>query len=486
MNLKLNYILIISTICCFCANGKLWSQNTNPTNINGIWQSEGYGRILTIDDQEVQVYDLCRISCTPHLKLPRTDFEHEFIVKSITESSLTLRESRSEYDFTRLEELPELCQNQVTIKKEDPLYNFETLCANFEEHYCYFDTRKIDWSALKAKYQAQITSKTKPFELFIIMDKLLESFNEGHVTMFVPDELQKGYAKYQKQEFKKKKRATKGKRVGINTEVVRHALVDKYVKEKQVYNYGSVIWGMINDDLVLVQINGMSDLANYNIPADYSEGKAMRAYEKQAEVSKNYTQDAIDGAGFIMDEILTKAANAKAIILDMRLNGGGYDGVGMEILRRFIDKETNVLTKKAKKGVDFTRTQTFTLTPSGKKFDGKVFILTSPYTASAAESFTLASIEAIPDAIRIGDNTNGIFSDMLEKKLPNGWTYSLSNEVYQSMDGISYEGVGIEPHHKIPFEKKGTYWVFRQLKDDLESGIGDKAVEMILKMDLEK
>jgi len=34
---------------------------------------------------------------------------------------------------------------------------------------------------------------------------------------------------------------------------------------------------------------------------------------------------------------------------------------------------------------------------------------------------------------------------VLERQLPNGWTFGLSNEVYRAADGTIYEGVGIPP-----------------------------------------
>ena len=43
----------------------------------------------------------------------------------------------------------------------------------------------------------------------------------------------------------------------------------------------------------------------------------------------------------------------------------------------------------------------------------------------------------------IGDHTNGIFSYELEKKLPNGWKYTLSYQKYFSADMICYEGKGV-------------------------------------------
>lgn len=52
---------------------------------------------------------------------------------------------------------------------------------------------------------------------------------------------------------------------------------------------------------------------------------------------------------------------------------------------------------------------------------------------------------ALPNVTRIGTPTYGVLSDMLEKHLPNGWSFSLSNEVYLAVDGKLYEGLGIPP-----------------------------------------
>ena len=49
----------------------------------------------------------------------------------------------------------------------------------------------------------------------------------------------------------------------------------------------------------------------------------------------------------------------------------------------------------------------------------------------------------LPYVTVVGDHTNGIFSYQLEKKLPNGWEYCLSYQVYLSADHVCYEGKGV-------------------------------------------
>jgi len=58
------------------------------------------------------------------------------------------------------------------------------------------------------------------------------------------------------------------------------------------------------------------------------------------------------------------------------------------------------------------------------------------------ELFALA-MKQLPHVTLIGDDTNGIFSYQLEKKLPNGWRYRLSYQIYFSADMVCYEGRGV-------------------------------------------
>ena len=55
---------------------------------------------------------------------------------------------------------------------------------------------------------------------------------------------------------------------------------------------------------------------------------------------------------------------------------------------------------------------------------------------------------------RIGSHTEGVFSDVLDKALPNGWEFGLSNEVYLDANGVNYESIGIPPNIKLDYVKK--------------------------------
>lgn len=76
-----------------------------------------------------------------------------------------------------------------------------------------------------------------------------------------------------------------------------------------------------------------------------------------------------------------------------------------------------------------------------------------------------------PHITRVGANTQGVFSDELNRILPNGWTFGLSNETYFTKDGRTFEGTGVPPDIEVP--------VFS--KDDLVNG-GDSALDKALEL----
>ena len=95
-----------------------------------------------------------------------------------------------------------------------------------------------------------------------------------------------------------------------------------------------------------------------------------------------------------------------------------------------------------------SRSRSTSSRPNRRAFLGPVYLLTSDVTLSAGEVFALY-MRALPNVIQVGGNTRGAFSDMIEKPLPNGWTLSLSAEVYRDPQGQSYEAQGLPPQRKF-------------------------------------
>ena len=115
--------------------------------------------------------------------------------------------------------------------------------------------------------------------------------------------------------------------------------------------------------------------------------------------------------------------------------------------------------------------KTWCLEPQGDvQFTGPIVLLTCDSVFSGGEAFALA-IRELPHVTIMGEHTNGIFSYTLDKRLPNGWEYCLSYQVYFSADMVCYEGKGIP----VDIELFNT-------KADIENGIDpliDRALEVL-------
>jgi len=115
--------------------------------------------------------------------------------------------------------------------------------------------------------------------------------------------------------------------------------------------------------------------------------------------------------------------------------------------------------------------------PQKNPYKNPVYLLIGPESASATEIMALSSL-SMPNITRIGSRTEGVFSDVLDKELPNGWEIDLSSEVYLDMNGINYESVGIPPDVAIEYEKD-TQKFLQKVVNYIENE-GDAAIEKAL------
>ncbi len=69
---------------------------------------------------------------------------------------------------------------------------------------------------------------------------------------------------------------------------------------------------------------------------------------------------------------------------------------------------------------------------------------------SAGEPFTQALMGRTPPITGVGENTQGAFSDVLSRRLPNGWRFGLPNEVFRTPQRTTFDGTGIPPDAVVP------------------------------------
>ena len=426
----------------------------------GNWKSIGYGQQLEIYKKHTTLWDTYESGCNLNTKLRTAALEEYYTITQLKKDSLQIKVGLTKYDFIRSNDSAPCTNNQ-----KDPLSNFDALWETFNENYAFFDVRKVNWNHLKDKYRKQITPKSTDLELYTILDAMISELNDGHSSIEVPDSLEdKTEENYNDTDALREK--------------VIYAINQKYIPNHKTYNKGLINWGYINDNISYIQFNDFEDLSNYNISNTLSIQEFTAQYWEKADESPNYTKDVLSSFQRQMQIIYDDIKNAPTCIIDVRFNGGGYDQIGLEILRYFIEDNKIAFRKKARHGDGFTDPQTIYIQPNGKNFKGNLYILTSPQTASASETFVLASLN-IENAKRIGSNTEGILSDILSKRLPNGWEYGLSNELYENSNGKNYEKNGIPVDYELNYPRNAQQFYSDLL---LELKTNDRAIEKVIQL----
>jgi hypothetical protein len=429
----------------------------------GIFKQEGYGFILEIKKKYVDIYEEAGAYCYPSKSISIEEFMQSSEVQSFDEGVLTIEKGITLYTYQELNALPDGC-NSYDTGKENQLYNFNVLVASLKDHYAFFDSLFPNFESEVEKVRPRLKDDMSEEDFFKVVYQLLKKFNDGHTEIEIPEKLSKKLPELDEDD-----------EMSALRKKVRKDFLEKYVDEINEYNKGVIRWGNINDNVLYVQINGMDLTADYGINQDLNRNKFFKKYLAQAERDYSYAESLTNGVATLFNSILENN-KAQSIILDIRINNGGYDGVGLEILRFFAKERTKVLSKKARIGNGFSAEQEIYIEPSNRTFDVKVYVLTSCQTVSAAEIMAMGA-KALPNAKLVGAKTQGTLSDALEKQLPNGWNYTLSNEVYLDSKSKSYEGIGIPPDHQINYPSEGKE-LLKHLLEDLKNG--DEAIDNIL------
>lgn len=420
-----------------------WPVNTPSVDqfrrLEGVWRSRGYGKILQITKDRYTLYEETTVSCLAVHAGPLSELtqHHEDLVVSPAGQAFSARRATgvSRVGYYRLKRLPPSLARTEAHDPEDPEYNFEVFWHTFAEQYALFTLKNVDWDKSYRRHRRQIHANSDPDDLFAALTAMLRPLRDGHVRLHSDwgSYSAAGQSQLYERLDQELEEADDPREVNSYLTELRewlHDVIHEDYLGNNVRHGGRrlVEWGQLNASTGYLNIRAMAGQSGHG----GHPGKDL----------------AITDA--LMQKALADIGHLPNLAVDVRGNGGGYDGVALRFAAYLLDRKSLAFTKAARKGEAFTGRQPVHVEPADGAYQGRLFVLTSELTASAAEIFVLSLLQR-PGLTLIGEPTQGILSDTLERHLPNGWHMTLSNEIYRAFDQRLYEDVGIPPHIHWPF-----------------------------------
>jgi hypothetical protein len=167
------------------------AQNASGFTIDGLWLTDGYGELIDIKRNSLQIYEVTGVSCIAAGTAKRRPGTRTGEIVFEGGSTGMLRLTPGEVGGTlsmhaggvsgvalrRTTALPETCSRKTP---DTPESNYEVFWQTFSEQYPFFALRKIDWTAVDKEFRPRVTGSTSPSELFQILRQMIEPFSDAH------------------------------------------------------------------------------------------------------------------------------------------------------------------------------------------------------------------------------------------------------------------------------------------------------------------
>lgn len=273
--------------------------------------------------------------------------------------------------------------------------NFEALWKIMDEHYCFFQEKGIDWDSVHTVYAKQVDGTMTDGQLLEVLGNMLAELRDGHVNLYTSFDMARYWGFHENYPSN-----------------YSDTLVNKYLGT----NYkiaGNMRYRILDDNIGYVRCASFATEA---------------------------------GSGNL-DNILLYLAPCRAIIIDLRDNGGGLLSAAEKLAARFTNEKRLVGYMRHKTGRgrnDFSSMEEQWLKPSnGVRWQKAVAVLTNRQVFSAANEF-VKYMKCCPNVVVVGDYTGGGAGLPFSSELPNGWSVRFSACPMYDRDKHSTEN-GIQP-----------------------------------------
>lgn len=297
-------------------------------------------------------------------------------------------------------------KNEVEVTW-DAQKNIDFLWQTIDTKYCFLTEKQVDWNQVHDEYMSKaslldVSQKNYDEQLFDLCARMLNLLQDGHVNLYSWFDVSSydGWYKNALQNF--------------NSSLV----FSKYVPSYRMA--GGLYYGYLSNEVT-------SDSIGYIYYSSFSK-----------------SCENIAG-------VLSKLSDCRAIIIDVRNNGGGDLSNAYTLAAPFFDYETVVGYWQHKNGPghdDFSRLEELKVTPNQHiKWLRPVYVLTNRRCYSATNMFVNCMTQAYNTTL-IGDTTGGGGGMPMSYEIPCGWTVRFSTVKMYDINKRSIEQ-GIAPQIRI-------------------------------------
>jgi C-terminal processing protease CtpA/Prc len=278
---------------------------------------------------------------------------------------------------------------------------FDRVWSTVDQQYSYFDAKGIDWPAARDQFRPRAVQAASEAEFRSVIGELLGVLRDAHVNLRGPTGTV--VATFNPGHF-----------VNWKSNVWSHALTRHGI----IPGLGAVVSGSVGT-------------VRYVAIRTWAQGLITIAE---------------------VDAALGSLAGATAVIIDVRMNGGGSDAIAYPVAGRFTPTPVTGAWYKYRSGPahgDFGPLTPHLLTPWGTTYQGPVLLLTGRACMSACEGF-VSALRALPTVTVMGDTTFGATGSPGTFPLRDGWSFTVSRWIQYTADMLMIEGSGIAPAVVVP------------------------------------
>jgi carboxyl-terminal processing protease len=405
----------------------------------GIWRTVGYGYVFNVAKDQIAEFDELGDQCLATGTRTPIQFSADFgDWEPISSRKIeTWRLKTSGMEVQRLDTLPKGCAAPLA-RDTRPIVNFDYFWNTFNTNYAFFPEHGVDWNAVRSELRPKAAALPENGDVFPILSQMVAMLRDSHT--YISDGQRSTHIR--KHPFQED--------IGPSGPIL---LDDHYMiagfraymagtnsplaAPAQTAGNGQVLFGRIK------AADSASNSAS-QAGIGYIAFFGMKQFGKD-EGGDTPVDDSVRSARQTMQQVVASLRGVKGLVIDLRYNGGGEDAVALAISGFFADHPVEAYTKRAFNAGKLTEPYKVTVVPEdGERLAVPMVVLTSDMTVSAAEVCVL-DLRVLPHSTQLGQPTRGSLSDRLSKVLPNGWKFSLSNEIYTDVHGRVFEVSGIPP-----------------------------------------